>query len=84
MNSHFLILDIFFQSVNPGLVKTDFIDAVGDPKKKGTQMYKVCPFLEPEHITQAVFYILSAPPIVNVSCKTFYDHSIHFFFYFIF
>ena len=56
-----------FQNISPGIVRTEIFDASGDPSMNSTDLFAAMPTLEPEHITQALFYILSAPLVVNVS-----------------
>lgn len=53
-------------SVSPGEVKTDMVEASGF-KGKVDDYFATVPILLPEDIAEAVVYILSTPPRVNVT-----------------
>lgn len=61
-----------FQSVSPGPVETEF--AVANDLFKNEQykaVYGSLPKLDPEDVADAVIYVLSTPPRVQVSNNTF-------------
>ncbi|XP_047108963.1 farnesol dehydrogenase-like [Schistocerca piceifrons] len=51
-------------AICPGLVKTEIMDNSKEIDKD--KVFSQLPYLEPEHIANAVVYVLSQPPIVNV------------------
>lgn len=64
----FRIMTIFiiliWKSVSPGIVKTDITEVAGFPSHD--TIYDGLPHLLPEDVSQAVLYILSTPPKVQV------------------
>lgn len=58
------ILVFIYQSLSPGLVKTEIFKA-NDVDKEGA--FFMGPHLQPKHISDAVIYVLSTPPVVNIS-----------------
>jgi NADP-dependent 3-hydroxy acid dehydrogenase YdfG len=54
----------WWQSISPGLVRTEFQDGFPDDGTK--EAVSQMPALKPEDIAEAVLYILSTPPHVQV------------------
>jgi NADP-dependent 3-hydroxy acid dehydrogenase YdfG len=66
MTKNFLI---FSQSISPGRVKTEIVEASGFPKGP-VEHYKDVPFLEAKDIADSVLFVLGAPPHVQVRVWT--------------
>lgn len=61
------LLKSSFKSISPGLVESELIDAAGftaDPKIKA--QIETLPVLKSNDIAEAVIYVLSTPPHVQV------------------
>ncbi|XP_044731172.1 farnesol dehydrogenase-like isoform X3 [Chrysoperla carnea] len=55
-------------SLSPGYVKTEILEAAGFGTMKGTdETFKDAPTLEPLDISNAILYLMSTPPSVNVT-----------------
>jgi hypothetical protein len=58
-----------FQSLSPGVVKTDFLISSGTKIVTPEVMYSNNPHLFPKDIADAVMFVLGCPPHVQVSGK---------------
>ena len=58
---------LVFQSISPGLVKTDFLISSGSKILTPETAYAGKPHLMPEDVVEAVLFALGCPPHVQVS-----------------
>jgi NADP-dependent 3-hydroxy acid dehydrogenase YdfG len=55
-----------FQSISPGVVKTDFFVSSGTKVITPDAMYASNPYLMPKDVADAVLYALGCPPQIQV------------------
>ncbi|MFE4106038.1 SDR family NAD(P)-dependent oxidoreductase [Almyronema epifaneia] len=59
-------LNIRVSSISPGFVETEFAEKYNDSAEKAQELYSRFPVLQPSDMANAVAYILSQPPHVQV------------------
>jgi NADP-dependent 3-hydroxy acid dehydrogenase YdfG len=66
LTEEWCVISFTFQSISPGVVKTDFLVSSGTSIITPDAMYSSNPYLLPKDIADAVLFALGCPPHVQV------------------